>query len=367
MAIWMLYLLNDVALFASSHFSALDWHMHEMLYGFLSAAIAGFLLTAVPNWTGRPALRGLPLFALVLLWAGGRLLALSADFVGPLAFAAVDGLFPLLLVLILAREILTAGNWRNLPVLVALIGYAASNLLFHGAASGLIDWQVNHIAFAAVLLIVLLIALIGGRITPNFTRNWLAQNRIQTMPASFGHLDRLGMALMLAAAVLLLLAPENAVTAIACLAAALLHFVRLARWRGLACFDEPMLFILHVGFAWIGLGFLLAGLAILLPQAFTFAAAVHAFTAGAMGAMVLAVMTRATRGHTGAVLSADRGTSLAYVLVNLSALVRVGSAILPWGTTGYLLSAGLWIASFSLFVALYLPMLVGTRKARAAR
>jgi uncharacterized protein involved in response to NO len=341
--------------------AAYRWHLHEMLFGFLAAAIAGFLLTAVPNWTGRLPVRGTPLAALALLWLAGRLALLPvvglphAGTAGLVA-AAIDSLFLPALALLVGREIVIGKNWRNLPVLLIAVAFGLGNIAFHLAALDLVPGlALNRVAHAALLLAVLLVTLIGGRITPSFTRNWLVKQGREPLPAPFDNLDRAGAAAVTLAALLLVAAPDHPATGLVCLAAGLLHAYRLSRWQGLATFDEPLVTILHLGYLWVALGFLLAGLAILTPHVPPIAA-IHAFAAGAVGTMVLAVMTRATRGHTGTPLEADRGTVAVYALVSLAAVVRVGGAILDGGTTAYLVAGLAWTAAFALFTWLYLPL-----------
>lgn len=359
MALWLLSLVGGAVSPRFDLTSMLDWHMHEMLFGFVAAAIAGFLLTAVPNWTGRLPVRGWPLAALALLWLAGRLALLPffpREGIASVISAGIDALFLPALAVMIGREIVIGRNWRNLPVLGILAALALANILFHLAAQGLLPALAsNSVAFAALMLAVLLIALIGGRIVPSFTRNWLVQQGATQLPAPFDRVDQAGAALVAISALLLVVLPDAPATGILALAAGVAHAFRLSRWQGQATLKEPLVAILHVGYGWVAIGFLLAGLAILTSHVPPIAA-IHAFAAGAVGTMVLAVMTRATRGHTGAPLSADRGTVAVYALVTLAALVRVAGAILDFGAAGYLVSGLAWIAAFALFALLYLPL-----------
>ena len=362
MVIWLLYLLTGEEYFPFAPFTPHDWHMHEMLFGFMPAAITGFLLTAVPNWTGRLPVRGLPLGLLLGLWLAGRFAPFLSYKLNETDFYVIniiDCSFLFVLTLLLAREIIKGKNWRNLPVVAIVATLALANMAFHSSPAFEGDDPLSgRIAFFALMLGVLLISLIGGRIVPSFTRNWLARHGATSLPAPRDNIDQIGSALILLSALLLVFFPDLAITGALCLITALVHFYRLSRWRGWSTRSEALVLILHIGYGWIGVGFLLAGLSNLSSEAIPFIAAIHAFGAGAIGTMTLAVMTRATRGHTGQPLEADQGTILVYLLINLSALARVGEALGDWGQTGYLVSALLWIGAFALFSLLYLPLFV---------
>ena len=362
MTIWLLYLLTGEEYFPFTPFTPHDWHMHEMLFGFMPAAITGFLLTAVPNWTGRLPVRGWPLGLLAGLWLAGRFapfLSFSLGEGDSYIINTIDCSFLFALTLLLAREIIKGKNWRNLPVVAIIATLAIANMAFHLSPTFEGDDPLSsRIAFFALMLGVLLISLIGGRIVPSFTRNWLARHGTTSLPAPRDNIDQVGSALILFSALLLVFYPDLTMTGALGLITALVHFYRLSRWRGWSARSEALVLILHIGYGWIGVGFLLAGLSILVSDSIPFVAATHAFGAGAVGSMILAVMTRATRGHTSQPLEADLGTILVYALINLSALTRVLTALAEWGQTGYLLSGLLWIGAFALFSLLYLPLFV---------
>ena len=361
MAVWVSLLLYGDMLSLLGYFSAVEWHIHEMLYGFLPAAIAGFLLTAVPNWTGRLPVRGTPLALLAGVWLAGRLAILVSGAVPEHyhgLIAIIDALFLISFAVLLAREIIAGKSTKNLPVVGIVTALAVSNIAFHMVTLEIIDiFSTSQIALAAILLAVLLVTLIGGRIVPSFTRNWMTRNNIAAFPASRDRIDLLGAVFVPVAALLILGASQSPLTGIICILTALLHLYRLSRWNGLAARSEPLVLILHIGYGWIGVGFLLAGLSILTPLV-PFIAAIHAFTAGMLGTMILAVMTRATRGHTGSVLEADSGTTAIYILVSLSAVIRVASAVWGHPDWGHSLSGLLWVAAFSMFAFLYFPLFV---------
>lgn len=335
------------------------WHQHEMLFGYLAAIVAGFLLAAIPNWTGQPILTGWPVAGFVILWLGARLALLFSAIVPPISAAVLDVGFLLLLFGYAAQAILRTGN-RNRPILLVLLLLAIASALSHAEALGA---PVAHgigmrTGFA---LILTLIIIIGGRIIPAFTRNWLVRMNRPERPAEANRCDHI---LVLISGVVLALwvaAPAARATAILLLVIGVLHAVRLARWAGLAAARDPLVFILHIAYAWLPLGFVLLGLSILWP-AIPVSGAMHALAAGGMGVMTLAVMTRATLGHTGRPLAAGKAALCIYALVNLGALLRVTAPLLP---IDYMLAVGiagtLWGGAFLLFALAYEPMLLGPR------
>ena len=280
-----------------SGFDPLAWHIHEMLFGFAMAAIAGFLLTAIPNWTGRSPIAGTGLALLGVLWVLGRIACLFSALMPAWAATSVDVAFPVVLAGVAAREIVAGRNRRNLPIIVPLVVLAAANLLMHLEAAGLsvpagLGWRLG---FAAVLV---LISVIGGRTVPSFTRNWLVKRGAAKLPPASGGIDRVALGILHAGLFAWVALPEFAPFGLVLLAGAGFNFWRLLRWRGSGTIAEPLLLILHVGYAWLVLGSVLLGLS-MLDASVPRSAAVHALTAGAIGTMILAVMTRATRGHTG--------------------------------------------------------------------
>jgi uncharacterized protein involved in response to NO len=339
---------------------AMGWHAHEMLFGFVGAVIAGFLLTAIPNWTGRAPVMGRPLALLFLLWLGGRLVMALPD--PGLGGRALESAFLLALAAAVWREILAGANWRNLPVAGILSAFLLGNLLWHAQALGLpLAGLGQRLAIAAL---VLLMALIGGRIIPSFTTNWMKKARIEPLPTPFGPFDKAVLGLTGAALLGFLAAPGSQATGALLLVAGLAHVGRLLRWRGWRTGPEPLVLILHIAYLWLAAALLLMGCAILAPGLFAGASALHALTAGAVGQLTLAVMTRATRGHTGRPLTADTTTVLVYGLVFLGALLRL---VLPFTPLSYTLGASIaglvWAAGMLLFAVAYGPMLLRPRPA----
>ena len=248
--------------------------------------------------------------------------------------------------------------WRVATLLLA-------NALIHLDASGLAATGPAGIRLATVVPIAL-ITLVGGRIVPSFTSNWLKKRGETRLPAPFGRFDQVTLLLTLAALLAWTIAPAGRVTAVAALAAGLANALRLARWRGQRTFAEPLVAVLHLGYAWIAVGLLLTGIGAWAPDLVPPAAGLHALTAGAIGTMTLAVMTRATLGHTGRPLTADRGTLAIYACVSLGAVCRVIAAFAP-DLAMLSLSALLWAAAFLLFAAVYGPLLCRADLGRVPR
>ncbi len=345
---------------AAPFVSALDgfadprWHARELLFGGIGGILAGFLLTAVPNWTRRLPVRGLPLLALFLPWALARLLA-PFPAAAPLAVLAEIGFYSALAGL-LWREIIAGRNWRNLPVLVLVSLFAITAPLSHPAwsASPVLGEAALRLGLAAILM---LLALIGGRITPSFTRNWLAKRGERALPAPFNTLDRTALVAWAAALAGWLVLPGTA-SGVMLLGAGALHLLRLARWRGHRTLREPLVLVLHLGYLWLGVGALLLGAA-LSGLGWDATTALHALSMGAIGTMTLAVMTRAALGHSGRPLRADGWTVVIYALVTIATAGRL--AVPWWGEGGRLAAALLWGGAYLLFALRYLPVLASPR------
>ncbi len=349
------------ALHLPSRFDPLSWHIHEMLFGFVMAGVAGFLLTAIPNWTGRAPIAGVRLALLVAAWALGRAACLVSAWLPAWAAPVADLLFPLALALVVARELIAAGNRRNYPLLLPLAVLGAANLLMHLEALGAAVPPGLGLRLGIATVLVL-ISVIGGRIIPAFTRNWLTARGATSLPAPVGPIDRLALGTLHASLLVWSLRPDAPWVGVLLLLGAAANLARLVRWRGAATLTEPLLSVLHLGYLWLVAGVALLGLSLLSP-AIPFAAAVHALTVGAFGTMLLAVMTRATLGHTGRGLHADGVTLAIYGLVTAAGVLRVVAA---WPSAmafhGLLVAALCWIAAFGLFVGRYGPMLL-TRSA----
>jgi uncharacterized protein involved in response to NO len=341
--------------------SPLEWHAHEMFFGFAGAGVAGFLLTAVPNWTGKPPVKGWPLALLAVLWLAGRLVMIFGEPLGPAPVALVDLLFLVAVIGVAGSGVIAAGNRRNFPILGMLALLVVANGLSHAAAFGLdADWaDVGR--RLAMHVFLLLIALVGGRIVPAFTGNWLAQTGRAEKPLPFGNVDKATLAAAAAAALADTAMPGTLPAGGLLIVAGVLHLVRLGRWRGHLTLGAPIVWVLHLGYLWLAAGSLLLGLSAL-SDAVPRIAGVHGLTAGAIGTMFVAVMSRASLGHSGRALVAGPATLTVYGLVTVAALSRT---LAPWSDAAFAellaVSAAAWIVGYGLFFAAYLPVWVGPR------
>lgn len=357
--LWLLIWRGDLAYLG--YMVATDWHIHEMIFGYGSAVVAGFLFTAVPNWTGRMPARGWPLAALLTLWTIGRLAMAGWLALPPLAVMGVDGLFLIAVIAMIAREIIAGRNWRNLKVLLPVTLLGVSNLCFH------VEAMTNGVADTSrrfgIAVLIFLIMLIGGRIIPSFTRNWLARTDARRMPVPFGRFDAVCLGIGALSLLAWSAAPETPISGILLLLAGGMHALRLMRWRGLASLPEPLLFMLHVAYALVPAGLLAAAavpFGLLEP-----AAPVHILGIGAIGGMTLAVMIRATMGHSGRPLRAGPMLTLSFGLILAATAMRfLGAAPLALGWDGTTAAACLWSVGFALVLAKIGPWLVSPKTAR---
>ncbi|MDK1385580.1 NnrS family protein [Sinorhizobium sp. 8-89] len=357
MAAWIATLSAGIDI--AGGYGAAHWHAHEMLFGFSSAVLAGFLLTAVPNWTGRLPVSGLPLAGLFGLWLAGRLALLATDLLGLTLAAAIEALFLPTLLAICAREVIAGRKWKDLKVIGGLVLLSCANVHFHLAV--LESANVDTAARLAIGAYVMLIMIVGGRILPSFTRNWLNKLGRTDFPAPYNRFDTGAILTGIAALASWALAPEHVLTAAIAMVASLLHVARLVRWRGWTTHPEKLLVVLHVAYAFVPLGFagIAAGALGLLGEY----PVMHILTVGVIACMMLAVMTRASRGHTGRPLTASPVTNASYVAIICAALVRPFAEIVP--SYYHVLAAAsgaLWICAFALFCMEYGPMLVRNRR-----
>jgi uncharacterized protein involved in response to NO len=338
------------------------WHAHEMLFGFVAAAIAGFLLTASPVWTGRPALAGRPLAALVALWAAGRVAMIAVGVLPPALVALVDGAFLPAVAVVVGRTVWRTGQVRNYGVVVLVGLLAATNLAVHAQALDSSDVVAARGLRCAIDIVTALVVVIGGRITPAFTANAFLREGIDAEVRGWRWLDRLAVACAVLVVLADLVAPRTAASGLVAGAAGLAVGARLAGWQSLRTWRDPLVWSLHAGMAWVVVGYLLVAAGDLGAGAPP-TAGVHALTAGAMGAMIMAVVTRVSLGHTGRPLVLPVGATAAYVLVHAGAVLRVAAALASGAAVSTLLVAGglAWSAAFAVFVALYAAILVSAR------
>jgi uncharacterized protein involved in response to NO len=349
---WIIMLVQggDAALIHTGR----QWHVHEMIFGFLPAVITGFLLTAIPNWTDRLPIRGSELILLSILWLAGRLVGPIPWFT-PVLSAVIDGAFLVALAGLVWREIATAKSWGHAPIGVIIALYAVANIVFHVLAQT--GGETEPAERMALSLIMMLLAIIGGRITPNFTREFLGGQGITKQPARFPHFDGLSIGLVAIGALAWIAAPQGNVTGSILLIAGIVNGVRLSRWYGWMTWREPLVLMLHVGYGWLSLSLVVLGAANF-GIGLSPADAVHALTTGSVGAMTLAVMTRASLGHTGRVRHAGPMTVIMYILVNVGALMRVFAPLTDLPVHAVLgLAAVCWSGAYLLFAAAYGPFL----------
>lgn len=359
-ALWLADLLGYDSL--NTTLAPVFWHQHEMLFGYTSAVIAGFLFTAVPNWTGRFPVVGWPLITIFVLWLLGRFAMLAGDFVPYGVTATVDAAFLPVLGVVIAREIISGKNWRNLRVLAPVLLFAVANIWFHvemiydGHSAAPI-----RLGFTSVLILLMLI---GGRVIPSFTRNWLARRAPGKLPKPFDRYDTITVA---ASAITLGLwtAIETApLLGIAFGILGVAHLIRLWRWAGYRTLPNPLLMVLHVFYTFVPFGFFTLAVGMLLDSPAINTGALHVFGIGAAGGLTLAVMIRASLGHTGRTLASDNLLNLAMIAILASVALRLIGAVWPefdWAITG---SATTWIIAFGLFTFRVGPWLITPRATR---
>jgi uncharacterized protein involved in response to NO len=353
MALWLMVLRGSLT---TGSLPPLIWHGHEMLFGFGVAVIAGFLLTAAQNWTGIRILSGTPLAALFLLWLAGRVSFLIPGL--PAGWVAlIDLAFLPILTLVLAVPILKSGQLHNYPFPIMLLALTAANALVHLDHLGWTSDTARLGLHLAVYGVVAMMTVMGGRVIPSFT-----ENKLRTRARRWPVIERLAPFATIGALAAALIAPTSLVTALLAAIAAGVHVIRLAGWYTRTLWTVPLLWILHLGYAWIAVGFAL--LALSAAGLGTAAiSSLHAFTAGGIGALTLGMMARVSLGHTGRALEPVPLMTLAFIAVNLAALIRVAlplffpAAYAP----GMAVSGLLWMAAFGLFAAIYAPILLRPR------
>lgn len=337
-------------------FSTIDWHIHEMLFGYTSAVIAGFLFTAIPNWTGRMPTRGWPLMGMTVLWLAGRLAVGGGIATGPFGVMLIDSAFMVAIGAMVTTQIVAGRNWSNLKVVVPVLLYLAANITFHleVMAQGQADVG-RRLGFAMVALLILLI---GGRIIPSFTRNWLVKRGLGPLPKPFGRFDAGSLGLSAVMLIGWVIFPETALVGGCLMLAGALQASRLLRWCGWRVRSEPLLGMLHLAFAFVAAGLIAIGLTSvgILPAV----TGLHLLGIGGIGGMTLAVMMRASLGHTGRPTEAGVAVSVAFGAVAVAALVRV---LVP-AAAGVWVAAAFWTFGFALFTWHFAPILAQPNPAR---
>jgi uncharacterized protein involved in response to NO len=349
-------------------------HAHEMMYGFALAAIAGFLLTAVPQWTGGKPLQGPGLAALAGTWLLGRLAILAAGVLGPIGAMALDMIFPVALCAVIGAMLLGAGNRRNYGFIVILATAALANLCWHLDISGLVGEVIENAAESAqqlmLNLLLIMVAVMGGRVIPMFSANWLRRQG-RTLPIRHPlWLQQLclgGLVLLTLSEFVLphLAVPESlahGLTGGLALLTGIAFLVRLGGWSGHKTWAHPLVWILHLAYFWLGLALLLKG-GHYLDAGIPGPAARHAAAVGAVGTMIMAIMPRVSLGHSGRDLILPRPMLAAYGLFVAAPILRVASPFLdgPWYQTSLLLSGLCWVLAFAIFIWCFAPMLCSPR------
>ena len=353
--IWLMSLQGFGPL--SAPVPALAWHAHELLFGFIVAAVAGFLLTAVPSWTASRGYAGAPLLGLAFLWIAGRLVTTFPSSLTAGMVALIDLAFIPILALTILPALIRSGNRRNFVFIGMLAGLFASNLHFHLAGAATIE--PLHLGINIILLMV---AIIGGRTLPAFTSSGLKQRGIDISIRRHPWLDIAALAATLAVVIIDVVSSATIVAAVAATVAAALLALRMARWQGHRTLHEPIIWVLHVAYAWLPIGLALKA-AWLFGAPIPSASWLHALTAGAFSTMILAVMSRAALGHTGRELVAPGLVVMAYYLVGVAALMRVfGPMLFADAWRFWMMASGsLWSLAFILFVVVYAPILCRPR------
>ena len=337
------------------------WHGHEMLFGFVGAAIAGFLLTAVPSWTGERGFAGWPLVALATLWGLGRVAVGTSDTWSPAWVTGLEAAFLPALIALIAPSLVRTRN-RNTPLLAVLAALWGVDLAFYWGVWRGDATLARHALYVGIDIVLLLVTVVGGRIIPAFTSSALKQQGIASPRHTWRAMTPLAIGAMVAITLIDLWKPESAMAGTVAAAAALIQAVRLAQWQGLRTFRLPIVWVLHLGYLWLVIGLALKALALVADVSFAHFY-LHALTIGVAGTMILAVITRASLGHTGRPLRVTHSTIWAYALLTAAAVARVfGPQLLPLAYTQVVvLAAGLWTAAFVLFLKVYVPILLGPR------
>lgn len=337
------------------------WHGHEMLFGFIVAAIAGFLLTAVPSWTGARGFAGGPLALVSGLWLLGRVAVATSQFWPLPAVAALDLAFLPALGVLVAPPLVRARN-RNTPLLAVLAALWATDVAFYWGLYHRNDGAALHALIVGIDIVLILITVIGGRIIPTFTTSALKQRGVSGPTPAWPGITELAVGSMIAVALSDLFVPDGTIAGVIAALAAIVHAARLAQWRTLKSLRQPIVWVLHLAYVWLPVGLALKAFALVTgaaPAAFW----LHALTIGAAATMIFAVMTRASLGHTGRPLVVEPVIALAYLLLTAAALVRVfGLAVLRIAYPEVIIAAAfLWTAAFVLFTWIYAPMLLAPR------
>ncbi len=339
------------------------WHIHEMLFGFGAAIIAGFLLTAVQNWTGSIGAQGNTLLILILLWVAGRIVVLWPDLLGNNLTSLVDLTFLPAVAYVLGKPIIAVKQYRNLFFIPLLLLFTIINGEMHGAIYYPQTFSLTFASYSGVMLVTFLMSVMAGRVAPMFTANGTKTQKVTPLP----WLDNITNGSLALAMLSLVLQPVVGFSAVflgtLLIIAGICQTTRWLRWKPWITLGVPLLWSIHISIKFICFGLIVLGLSYLIPE-IPSNHAWHLLTIGGMGGLILAMISRVSLGHTGRPLTPPRTMILAFALINLAALIRVFG---PWGLPEKTLlfidiSGGFWVMAFIIFILNYGPMLMSARK-----
>lgn len=350
---WLFYLAGFIA---NVDADMLQWHAHELVFGYGGAVVAGFALTAIPNWTGRPSISGWLLGALFLPWLVARIasLLMLAGYANVAIPALVEAVFFTGFLGLATREVIAAKNTRNYKVIAFFGLLVTAAIVANLERTGVLDIVVAGWR-GGLAALILLVSVIGGRIIPAFTGNWMRLQHMAKLPVPFSGFDAVCILVTIAALGLFVGDYDGTIMGVIAALAAGINLIRMVRWRGWKTLKSPIVAVLHISYLWIVVGFLLLALAAYGVVAQT--AALHAWTIGGVGGMTLAVMSRASLGHAGLPLENSAALTSIYLAINLAAVTRVSAGIwFNWSTALIELSGLLWSIAFLLFVVRFAPI-----------
>ena len=353
-----IWLLNYFSIFNNlENISALLWHQHEMFFGVISAAMTGFILTALPNWTGKLPKNGWRLLLLIFLWIIGRIAFLSSNIINNIVIAILDLPFLTILLFFISREVIIGKNWKNFPIIILFFLFTIANWIFH------IELILHNLyptisIKLAICTLILLVTILGGKIIPSFTINWLKAHNNHALPIVKKKFDNFAILILIIFLFYYMFYPNYKFTPYFSIVVGFVHFFRLLNWKSWTIISEPLLWILHLGYAWLVISLILFGLS-MLWNAIPSTVSIHAFTTGAFTTMIIAVMTRASLGHTGNKLKASSGTTVIYVAISIAAILRTIEPLLYNNNIILINLAGIfWSIAFGLFLFFYSPILL---------
>lgn len=339
------------------------WHIHEMIFGFGGAIIAGFLLTAIQNWTGIRGVQGKTLFFLFMLWLAGRISVFAPNIFGEALTTVIDLSFLPAIAFVLAKPIIAIKQYRNLFFVPLLLLFTLANVEMHLAIYYPQTFAITYASYAGVMLVTFLMSVMAGRVTPMFTANGTKTEKVTPLP----WLDKASNGSLGIAMLLLLLQPilgfDETFFGVLLIIAGIFQAIRWLRWRPWITLAIPLLWSIHISIKFIAYGLIILGASYLItdiPSSHIW----HLLTVGGMGGLILAMISRVSLGHTGRPLSPPKAMTFAYVLITLAALVRsFGPWIVPEKTLIFIdISGTFWLLAFGIFVITYAPMLMSPRK-----